>query len=221
MPYEHPESVFMLFVAISSIFMSLFKGHVACWNFSLTGSPYTQLFLHPLPRETRWGTPDVKWHGWSNGGKNQNLKKISTNPKPPKKSHGGFVSLKNFQKALNLITRKIPKTYSPNVLIRKNPGIKTFELKKILRSSLHLKFGVPPWGPTGPTSIIILFLTIPISIRRKCSGSRKTAWIFHQILSSNSLRKCQEINVENLCVNIRANVFSVCLFLLGGAKLIK
>ena len=144
MPNEHPESVFMLFVAISSIFISLFKGHVACWNFCLTGSPYTQLFLHPLPRETRWGTPDVKWHGWSNGGKNQNLKKIPTNPKPPKKSHGGFVSLKNFQKALNLITRKIPKTYSPNFLIRKNPGIKTFELKKILRSSLHLKFGVPP-----------------------------------------------------------------------------
>ncbi|CAH3038748.1 unnamed protein product [Porites lobata] len=111
-----------------------------------------------------------------------------------------------FEKALNLITKynnnkKIPKTYSPNFLIRKNPGIKTFELKKILRSSLHMKFGVPPWGPTGPTSIIILFLTIPISIRRKCSGSRKTAWIFHQILSSNSLRTCQEINVENLYVN--------------------
>ena len=110
------------------------------------------------------------------------------------------MSLKNFQKALNHITRKIPKKYSPNFLIRKNPGIKTFELKKILRSSLHLKLGV---SPCGPTSIIILFLTIPISIRRKCSGSRKTAWIFHQILSTNSLRKCQENNVENLCVNIR------------------
>ena len=156
------------------------------------------------------------------GAKIKTLKKFPQTPNPPKKSHGGFVSLKNFQKALNLITRKIPKTYSPNFLIRKNPGIKTFELKKILRSSLHMKFGVPPRGPTGPTSIIILFLTIPISIRRKCSGSRKTALIFHQILSTNSLRKCREINVENLCVNIRANVFSVCLFFLGGgAKLIK
>ena len=198
MPNEHPESVFMLFVAISSIFISLFKGHVACWNFCLTWSPYTQLFLHPLPRGTRWGTPDVKWHGWSNGGKNQNLKKIPTNPKPPKKSHGGFVSLKDFQKALNHIKRKIPKKYSPNFLIRKNPGIKTFGLKKILRSSLHLKFGVPPWGPA---SIIILFLTIATSIRRKCRGSRKTAWIFHQILSTNSLRKCQEITWR-ICVSI-------------------
>ena len=71
-------------------------------------------------------------------------------------------------------------------------------------STPSLKFGGPPPPPPwGPTSIIILFLTIPISIRRKCYGSRKTAWIFHQILSTNSLRKCQEINVENLCINIR------------------
>ena len=82
MPNESRESVFMLFVAISSIFMSLFKGHVACWNFSLTGSHYTQLFLHPLPRVTN---AQVEW---SNGGKNENLKKIlygfPQNSKPPK-----------------------------------------------------------------------------------------------------------------------------------------
>ena len=206
MPNEHPESVFMLFVAISSIFISLFKGHVACWNFCLTWSPYTQLFLHPLPRGTRWGTPDVKWHGWSNGGKNQNLKKIPTNPKPPKKSHGGFVSLKNFQKSYN--TENTQKNTRQIFLFEKilESKISTPKKPSIIPA---LEIWSTPWGPT---SIIILFLTIPISIRRKCSGSRKTAWIFHQILSSNSLRKCQEINVENLCVNIRANVLSVCLF---------
>ena len=144
MPNEHRESVFMLFVSISSIFMSLFKGHVACWNFSLIGSHCTQLFLHPLPRETKWGTPDVKWHGWLNGGKNQNLKKIPTNPKPPKKSHGGFVSLKNFQKALNHMTRKIPKKYSPNFLIQKILESKLSNSKKSFDHPCTWNLEYPP-----------------------------------------------------------------------------
>ena len=93
----------------------------------------------------------------------------------------------------DIMQKKYPKKYSPNFLIPKNPGIKTLKPQKILWSSLHLKFGVPPLGTNTNN---YLFLTIPISIRRKCSGSRKTAWIFHQILSTNSLRKCQKINVE-------------------------
>jgi len=56
------------------------------------------------------GTPDFKWQGWANGGKNQNPKKslgLPTNPKKsldqnwtPKKPHAKFPSLKNFQKGL-------------------------------------------------------------------------------------------------------------------------
>ena len=44
-----------------------------------------QLFMDP--RGGRGGTPNFKWHGWSNGGKNRN----------PKKSHADFASHKNFQ----------------------------------------------------------------------------------------------------------------------------
>ena len=57
------------------------------------------------------------WRGCSNGGKNQNPRqslRLSIKPKKvpgskltPKKSHAEFPSLKNFQKVLNNITRKI------------------------------------------------------------------------------------------------------------------
>ena len=53
-------------------------------------------------------TPDFKWQGWSNGGKNQNPKKslgLQTNAKnsldqilSPQKSHAEFPSHKNFQR---------------------------------------------------------------------------------------------------------------------------
>ena len=54
------------------------------------------------------GTPDFKWQGWLNGGKNQNPKKplgLQTNPKKsleqnltPQKCHAEFPSHKNFQR---------------------------------------------------------------------------------------------------------------------------
>ena len=107
--------------------------------------------------------------------------KIPTKPKPPKKSHGGFVNLKNVQKALNHITRKVPKKYSPNFLIRKNPGIKTFELKKILSIIPALEICITPLG-TNINNYSFL----------------------NNIHIHHSLTKCQEINVENLCINIGA-----------------
>ena len=97
------------------------------------------------------------------------------------------------QVAFNDITQKIPKKILTKFSYPKDSWNQNFETPKnpLIIPALEI------WStPPGPTSIIILFLTIPISIRRKCSGSRKTAWIFHQILSTNSLRKCQEINVE-------------------------
>ena len=76
------------------------------------------------------GTPDFKWWGWLNGGKNQNQKKIprasKETPKKsldqnlsPQKSLAEFPRHKNFQKTLNDITWKerhkfwIPKKYLP------------------------------------------------------------------------------------------------------------
>ena len=125
------------------------------------------------------------------GAKIKTLKKFPQTPNPPKKSHGGFVSLKNFQKSYN--TKNTQKNTRQIFLFEKilESKISTPKNPSIIPA---LEIWSTPWGPT---SIIILFLTIPISIRRKFSGSSKTALIFHQILSSNSLRKCQEINVEN------------------------
>ena len=71
-----------------------------------------QLKLHHdldrCPRVGGGGTPDFKWQGWLNGGKNQNPKKslgLQTNPKKsldqnltPQKCHAEFPSHKNFQR---------------------------------------------------------------------------------------------------------------------------
>jgi len=53
------------------------------------------------------GTQDFKWQGWSNGVKNQNPQKSLDQNLALKKSHAEFPSDKNFQKALNVIKRKI------------------------------------------------------------------------------------------------------------------
>ena len=54
-----------------------------------------------------WSTPDFRWQGCSNVGKNQNPKKFLDQNLTPKKSHAEIPSHKKFQKALNAITRKI------------------------------------------------------------------------------------------------------------------
>ena len=62
-----------------------------------------------LPTWLRGCTPDFRWRGWWNGGKNQNikksfglptiaLKKIPGQTLTPKNSHDKFLSLRNFQK---------------------------------------------------------------------------------------------------------------------------
>ena len=47
-------------------------------------------------RITPGGTPDFKWQGRLNGGKNQNPKKSLDQNLTPKKSHAEFPSHKNF-----------------------------------------------------------------------------------------------------------------------------
>ena len=41
--------LFMSVVTISSTLMSLFQGHVACWNFILTGVGWLALLLKGVP----------------------------------------------------------------------------------------------------------------------------------------------------------------------------
>ena len=45
-----------------------------------------------------------------------------------------------------LLKSSYPKKYLPNFCTQKNPGIENFKPRKILRSSRHLKFRVPPWA---------------------------------------------------------------------------
>ena len=93
------------------------------------------------------GTPDFKWRGWLNEGKNQNPEKslgLPTNPPQNVK----FPSLKNFQKALktwkskNIRNWTIVFVSSPYHLIfttQLNTGIENFKLKKIPRQFLSLE----------------------------------------------------------------------------------
>ena len=113
------------------------------------------------------GTPDFKWRGWLNEGKNQNPEKslgLPTNPPkmpgtkispppPPHKKNVKFPSLKNFQKALktwkskNIRNWTIVFVSSPYHLIfttQLNTGIENFKLKKILRQFLSLEIQSTP-----------------------------------------------------------------------------
>ena len=52
-----------------------------------------------------------------------------------------------------LLKSSYPKKYLPNFCTQKNPGIENFKPRKILRSSRHLKFRVPPPGPRTSKTI--------------------------------------------------------------------
>ena len=99
----------------------------------------------------------------------QNPKRIP-GPKfnPPKNSHGEFPSPKNFQKALNDITRKIetlvlntPKNPYLNQATHKKYLPKFSDPKKSFDHPCHLKSEVPPWvRPHFHTSLNKFQLTV-------------------------------------------------------------
>ena len=126
----------------------------------------------------RGGSPDFKWQGWSNGEKKSKPKKKSVGlqtklkkiPRPKfnpqiKKSHAEFPSHKNFQKALNDITRrietlvfipkklptsiKLPKKYLPKFSNPKNSRNRKFRPPKnpsIIPVTWNPEHPPPPWG---------------------------------------------------------------------------
>ena len=131
----------------------------------------------------RGGTPDFKWQGWSNGGKNKTPQEIpsasnKTPPKSlnqnstPKNSHAEFPRHKNFQKRPEYVnyhessdcfeypkisyTHQVaPKILAKIFLSKRNPEIENFKPKKILRSSLSLEiWSTPP--PPFPAYIIFI-----------------------------------------------------------------
>ena len=86
----------------------------------------------------------------------QNPQIVSEPKFNPEKSHAEFPSHKNFQKALNDITRKIEtlvlntqKNTCPNFPTQKNPEIENFKPQKILRSSLSHEIQNTPMGFLG------------------------------------------------------------------------
>ena len=98
------------------------------------------------------GILDFKWQGWWNGAKIKTPKKSLDQNLAPKKSHAEFPSLKNFQKALNDITRKIetlvlntPKKSLVNRATQNNPKSKISNPKKSFDYLFHLKSRVPRW----------------------------------------------------------------------------
>ena len=154
-----------------------FPIYFLCRVYSVTVKRKNKTFAYYWQRIVVWGqvprrgSPDFRWHGWSNGGKNQekknplgfkqNSKKSLDQNLTPKKSHAEFPSHKNFQKALNDITRRIEtlvfntqKTPYFNQATQKILA-KIFQPKKIQKSKIstpkksfdhpcHLNSGVPP-----------------------------------------------------------------------------
>ena len=108
-----------------------------------------QSMLHQVPG--RLYTPDFKWQGWSNGGKNQNLKKIPGPKFNPQKIE--FPSHKNFQRNYatgirgnyhNIPTKptkiKLPKKKQlPKFSFPKKLQNLKFQTQKSFNHSCHLK----------------------------------------------------------------------------------
>ena len=128
------------------------------------------------------GTPDFKWQGWSNGGKNKTPQEIPSasnktpqNPwtkiQPPKTPTPNFQGIKisrsgrntwtitNLQIVLNTpkypIHIKLPQKYLPKYSCPKEiPKSKILNPRKSFDHPCHLKSGVPP--PPFPAYIIFI-----------------------------------------------------------------
>ena len=108
------------------------------------------------------GTPNFRWRGWLNGGKNQNPKKslgLPTKPQkpldeklpPPKKIHAKLLSLKNFQKALNdRDTQAPPRIFRLKFFYPQKTRNQKFQTQK---NSLIIRVSWNPEYPPRSTAI--------------------------------------------------------------------
>ena len=129
-------------------------------------------YLVPCPGWGEGGTPDFKWQGWSNGGKNKTPQEIPSasnktpqNPwtkmQPPKTLTPNFQGIKisrsgrntgtitNLQIVLNTPKYpthiKLPQKYLPKYSCPKEiPKSKILNPRKSFDHPCHLKSGVPP-----------------------------------------------------------------------------
>ena len=104
-------------------FMEISQENIMCvdnsWHFVTLPLVTQNKRRHLIP----WAYSDFKWQGWSNRDKTQNPKKFLGLPTKPKtipgpkltaqKSHAEFPSLKNIQKALNDLIRKMKNNITP------------------------------------------------------------------------------------------------------------
>ena len=138
------------------VWLGLIGFDYGTFNWLRRANKFLQLF--PCPGR---GILDFKWQGWWNGAKIKTPKKSLDQNLAPKKSHAEFPSLKNFQKALNDITRKIEtlllntpkkslvnqatqKKACQNLLTQNNPKSKISNPQKILWLSLSLEIQSTP-----------------------------------------------------------------------------
>ena len=119
--------IIILFTAYT-IHRIAFFNRLTCWLLVMLVFYKTER-SREFPRGRGGGTSDFKWQGWSSGGKNQNPRRPLDQYLTPKTSHAEFPSHKNFQKALNGITRKI-ETLILNT--QKNPYLNQAVAQKIL-----------------------------------------------------------------------------------------
>ena len=133
------------------------------------------------------GTPNFKWHGWSNGGKNRN----------PKKSHADFASHKNFQSNYAARTRRnyhessdcfqypkkfllkssspkkyLPKFSYPNKILKS----KISNPKKSFDHPCHLKSKEPPPPPPGSWTQALMNTSYWPLWSRHLHLHRRTGW---------------------------------------------
>ena len=118
-----------------------FKAMLLVGIFPSQGLPTLNSFFTPCPERPGGVLQMSSDTDDRMGAKIKTLKKFPQTPNPPKNP---MVDLWALKISRNHITRKIPKKILAKFSYSKKSWNQKFQLQKILRSSLHLKFGVPP-----------------------------------------------------------------------------
>ena len=121
------------------------------------------LFRHPKCPDSRGGTPDFKWQGWSNGGKNKNPTKPLDRNLTPKKPN--FRAIKISRKHLTIICRR-RSLYCWKILEKKSRGLLNDITRKIDRK-ISFEYSKNPTLIKLPKQIVAKIFLPKVSRNRK------------------------------------------------------
>ena len=127
------------------------------------------LFRHPKCPDSRGGTPDFKWQGWSNGGKNKNPTKPLDRNLTPKKPN--FRAIKISRKHLTIICRR-RSLYCWKILEKKSRGLLNDITRKIDRK-ISFEYSKNPTLIKLPKQIVAKIFLPKISRNRKFPPPKK------------------------------------------------